>query len=173
MGKSKKQYDVLPEGRTPDIWDKLMQLPLLRLLNPFFQKHRSVLMYLFFGGVTTLVDAAVRFVLAKTPIPVEVNVVVAWIAAVLVAFLTNRVWVFDSKTKGVAAYIKQLVSFYGSRVVTLLIELAFTSIFVTWLEQNEAFIWVAAKIIIVILNYVFSKLFVFKKKDNPQPPTQE
>ena len=173
MSKSKKQYDVLPEGRTPDIWDKMMHLPLLRLLNPFFQKHRSVLMYLFFGGVTTLIDLGITVGAELLGIHELVRVPVAWVVAVFVAFATNRVWVFNSQTRGAAAYVKQLVSFYAGRAVTLLIEFVFTSIFVTWLDQNVTFIWVAAKIIILILNYVFSKLFVFKKQDNPQTPTQD
>lgn len=169
MGKSNKTYFVLPEDRTPDIWDKLMNLKLLRWLNPFFQKHRSVLMYLFFGAVTTVVSWVTFWLFA---VVLQWNELVAnlvsWIITVLVAFLTNRVWVFNAPTKGAAAYIKQLLSFYGSRVATFLVETALIYVFVTRLGFYEMAVKIAASIIVVILNYVFSKLFVFAKKKAPK-----
>ena len=163
--KKDKVYHVLPEGREPDIWDKLMHLPLLRLLNPFFQKHREALMYLFFGAVTTVISW-VTFWLFEDVLQWHELVanLASWIITVLAAFLTNRVWVFGAKTKGAAAYIKQLLSFYGSRVATFIVEQVLLLIFVTWLAMNAMVIKIAASVIVVILNYVFSKLFVFAKK---------
>ncbi len=170
---SSKTYHVLPEGRRPDFWDKVMHLPLLRLLNPFFQKHREALLYLFFGGVTTVIswvtfwlfdEAMVWWGVTFYPTELLANVA-SWIVTVLVAFLTNRVWVFHAPTKGAAAYIRQLLSFYGSRVATLLLETGILWVFVTKLGYHHAMlIKIAASVLVVIVNYVFSKLFVFTKK---------
>ena len=173
----KTTYTVLPEGRTPDIWDKMMHLPVLRLLNPFFQKHRSVLMYLFFGVVTTVINWGLKFPLvplfesfapdgneAQRVLLGQIASLVAWIAAVFVAFVTNRVWVFDAKTKGASSYIRQLVSFYGGRVLTYGVEALSMFVFNQKLGYNLKVVTIITSIVVVILNYVFSKLFVFKKK---------
>lgn len=182
MKESDKYLQILPEGRTPDVWDKIMCLPGLRLLNPFFQKHRKVLMYLFFGAVTTVISLGLQFTL----IPLfesfaedgsnaqkwlaQIAKLIAWVITVLAAFLTNRVWVFDAETDSAAAYIRQLVSFYGSRVATYIVEAVAMYVFYQVLEYNFYVVTVVTSIVVVILNYVFSKLFVFaKKKDTPTP----
>lgn len=174
--KQAKTYNVLPEGRQPDIWDKLMHLPVLRLLNPFFQKHRKVLMYLFFGAVTTVISLGLQFTLIpwfesfaedgseEQKWLAQIAKLLAWIITVLAAFLTNRVWVFDAKTTGAAAYIRQLLSFYGSRVATYGVEALAMFVFYQTLQYNFYVVTVVTSIVVVILNYIFSKLFVFAKK---------
>lgn len=148
-----------------DIFDRLMALPGLRRLEPFYKKHKAVLLYLFFGGLTTVISIAV-FWLFRRPLGLNELVanVISWLAAVLFAFVTNRVWVFRSPTKTAGEFVRQMGSFYGGRVVTLLIEEALLGIFITWLRFPDMPVKIAAQVVVIVLNYFISKLFVFKKR---------
>ena len=85
--------------------------------------------------------------------------VLSWIITVLFAFLTNRVWVFQSPTNGVSEFVKQMFAFYSGRVITLIIEEVILLVFITWLGFNSMVI----KVIVILLNYVIRKLVIFKK----------
>ena len=85
--------------------------------------------------------------------------VLSWIITVLFAFLTNRVWVFQSPTDGVSEFVKQMFAFYSGRVITLIIEEVILLVFITWLGFNSMVI----KVIVILLNYVIRKLVIFKK----------
>lgn len=153
------------EERRPDIFDRLMRLPLLRLFEPFYQKHKEGLLYLFFGGVTTLVSFLV-FWLFETPLgldPLLANLI-SWIVAVAVAYITNRIWVFAAHAYGLRGISLEIFSFYVSRVATFLLEEAILFIFVTWLSLPSMPVKIAASVLVVVFNYVFSKLFVFRKE---------
>jgi putative flippase GtrA len=91
--------------------------------------------------------------------------VLSWIITVMFAFLTNRVWVFQSTTNGVAEFVKQMLVFYSGRVITLVVEEVILLVFITWLGFNSMLIKVIAQVIVILLNYVISKLVVFRKKE--------
>ena len=147
-----------------DIFDRLMALPLLRLFEPFYKKHKAVLLYLFFGGLTTVISIAV-FWLFRRPFGLNELIanVISWVIAVLFAFFTNRTWVFRAPTHSAGEFLRQMGSFFGGRVVTLLIEEALLAVFITWLGFPDMPVKIAAQVIVIVLNYVISKLFVFKK----------
>ncbi len=84
----------------------------------------------------------------------------SWICAVTFAYITNRVFVFKSKEKN---KLKEITSFVSSRITTLLIDMAIMGIFVTLLHFNDKIMKLIVQVVVTILNYVFSKLFVFKK----------
>lgn len=147
-----------------DIFDKIMSLPGLRVLYPFYKKHKRVLLYLFFGAVTTAVSVGV-FSLLNIALGVNEHIanLTSWILAVLVAFLTNRTMVFEAETTSVGGFLVQMVKFYGGRVATLLVEELLIFVFITKLELDSFAVKMAAQVIILTLNYIISKLFVFKK----------
>ena len=89
---------------------------------------------------------------------------ISWVIAVLFAFFTNRIWVFRAPTKTAGEFLRQMASFYGGRVVTLLIEEALLAVFITWLGFPDMPVKITAQIVVIVLNYVISKLFVFKKE---------
>lgn len=156
----------MPENeKRPDIFDRLMHLPLLRLLEPFYKQHKEGLLYLFFGGVTTLVSF-LAFWLFEGPLGLDALLanLISWVLAVAVAYITNRIWVFAEHANGARAISLEILSFYLSRVATFLIEEAILLIFVTWLALPALPVKIAASILVVLLNYVFSKIFVFRKK---------
>lgn len=149
-----------------DIYDKLMELPILRIFNPFYKKYKELLLYLFFGGLSFIVSIATY---ALFNVGMNINELIAnvlsWIITVMFAFLTNRVWVFQSTTNGVAEFVKQMLVFYSGRVITLVVEEVILLVFITWLGFNSMLIKVIAQVIVILLNYVISKLVVFRKKE--------
>ena len=95
--------------------------------------------------------------------------VVSWIAAVTFAYFTNRIFVFRSKNQ---EKLKEMIAFYLSRVGTLLIDMGIMFVFVTLLGFNDKIMKLVVQVVVTIGNYVLSKLFVFKKKnessENPE-----
>ena len=151
--------------KRPDIFDRLVHLPLLRLFEPFYKKHKEGLLYLFFGGVTTLVSFLVFWLFEGLLGWNELLAnLISWVVAVAVAFVTNRIWVFASEARGGAALLLEVAAFYLSRVATFLIEEAILLVFVTLIALPAMPVKVVASVVVVILNYVLSKLFVFRKK---------
>ena len=136
------------------------------------KKYKSIILYIIFGGLTTIVDWSVSFTLyylwgdaiEATPWLIHGANVIAWVAAVAFAYVTNRIWVFESKRRGVLSIIGEIVAFAGGRVLTLLLQEAIMAIFFTWLGFNEYIVKIAAAVLVVILNYFISKLLVFRKK---------
>ena len=135
-------------------------------------RYREQLLYLIFGGLTTAVDWVVSFLLyGMWNQAIDANVfvihganVIAWIAAVLFAFFTNRKWVFQSEQRGVVAVLGELCTFAGGRVLTFFLQEAMVAIFFDWLGLNKYAVKLIAAVIVVILNYVISKVLVFRKK---------
>ena len=147
-----------------DIFDRLMHLPVLRIFEPFYKKHKEVLMYLLFGGLTTVVSIVTfAFFTQVMGMNELVANVLSWILAVLFAYVTNRTWVFESTADTKAGIIKEMASFFGGRLATLLVEEGIIAVFITWLGFPAMPVKIAAQVIVILLNYVISKLFVFKK----------
>ena len=148
-----------------DIFDRIMELPVLRIFNGFYTKHKPILMYLFFGGLTTVISIAV-FAAFYEGIKLNESVanVISWICAVLFAYVTNRTWVFNSQAKG-NAIVKEMISFFGGRLSTLLIEEVILIVFITLLSFNGMIVKIAAQVVVLVLNYVISKIFVFRKTE--------
>ena len=90
--------------------------------------------------------------------------VMSWVLAVLFAFATNRVWVFQAPTHTITEFLRQMLSFFGGRVVTLVIEEIILLVFITWLGFNSMVVKVIAQVIVIVLYYVISKFFVFSEK---------
>ena len=92
-----------------DIFDRIMELPVLRIFNPFYKKNKEILLYLFFGGLTFLVSIISY---AFFNIQIGWNALIAnigsWILAVSFAYVTNRIWVFDSNAETIADFIKEI-----------------------------------------------------------------
>ena len=142
----------------PDIFDRILSLPGLNRLK----KHRSVLLYLFFGGLTTLVSIGSFMLFDRITHELIANLI-SWVCAVTFAYVTNRRWVFQSQAKG-AEIFREMGAFFAGRLMTLGFEEALLLVFVTWLQFNGTLIKILAQILVLILNYVISKLLVFRKK---------
>lgn len=146
-----------------DIFDRIMELPVLRIVNPFYKKNKEILLYLFFGGLTFLVSISSY---AVFNIRIGWNALTAniasWILAVAFAYVTNRTWVFESSTDRGRNLIKEITGFVGGRIATLVIEELILFIFITEFEMNSVLVKIVAQVVVIALNYVISKMIVFK-----------
>ena len=148
-----------------DIFDRMMHLPGLRILEPFYRKNKEVLMYLFFGGATFLLNMILYALLTdKAGMNALIANVFCWIICVCFQFFTNRTWVFDGKTETVKGFWMQMASFFGGRLFTLVVEEILLAVFITWLEFPSLPVKFMAQVVVIVLNYVISKWIVFKKK---------
>ena len=133
-------------------------------------KHREILVYLIVGGLTTVVSWAAKFLwnflfYAGTAYPTSTQnfilSVVEWVAGVAFAYPTNRKWVFQSTNTNI---LKEASGFVLSRVATLVLNILAMQLFVNLLHINFYLSTIVAAVLVVVGNYVLSKLFVFKKK---------
>ena len=138
------------------------------MLNQFrslWEKYRSIVIYLIFGVLTTVVNYLVYIpCLNLLGLSASVSNVIAWCVAVLFAFLTNKPFVFESKDWSAGTVLPEFTKFVGTRVASGLTEtliLLFTVDLLGW----NGIIWkLVTSVLVVVLNYIGSKLLVFRKK---------
>ena len=129
----------------------------------WFNKFREVLMYLFFGGLTTVVNIVSFYILRKLSVEVYVSNIIAWLIAVIFAFITNKLFVFESRGKSKKENARELISFFGFRILSLGFDMGSMFLLIDILHVGEMISKILANILVIILNYIFSKLFIFKK----------
>ena len=135
-----------------------------------YHKYEEIINYLIVGGLTTVISLAVKYGLlftvmdASDALELQIAVIISWIVAVTFAYFANRIFVFHSKSK---QYLKEISGFVAGRIATLIMEMVIMWFFVTLLKLDSnlwVIIWtVVAQILVIVGNYVISKLFVFKK----------
>ena len=153
------------ETTREDIFDRIMGLPGLRILKPWYSKHKEVLLYLFFGGLAVFLNLGLFVFFTKNLGWGDLFAnVVDWIICVLFQFITNKTWVFAAETDSTKGLLAQLTGFFGGRLLTLLLEELILGIFIVGLHWNRIAVKLAAQIFVIVANYVISKFFVFKKK---------
>lgn len=129
-------------------------------MKELFIKYKEIIMYLIFGVLTTVVNVVVYFVMADMlHIQYMISNVVAWFLSVLFAYITNRSYVFESKSQNI---IKEMISFFGARLATGAMDMAFMWIFVELHILPDFIAKVISNVFVIIANYVLSKLVVFK-----------
>lgn len=135
-------------------------------LKQLFEKYRDVIPYLFFGVCTTAVNVVVYWVCAHTfGLNTMISTITAWVLAVLFAYITNRKWVFRSEVHSSKEIIKEICSFFGCRIVTGVIDWGCMFFFVTLIGFNDVIVKFLANVIVIILNYMASKLIIFQKSE--------
>lgn len=125
--------------------------------------NKETISYLIFGVLTTLVDLVIFELLLRMNVHYLIAQGVAWVGAVAFAFVTNKLFVFESKDTSRAVVLRELVSFVGARVVSGVISTVFLAILVEWFSLSEMLAKLCTQVFVVIANYVFSKLFIFRK----------
>jgi len=137
---------------------------IIKFIISFCVKHKEILLYVIFGGFTTIISIAT---FAFFNVYLGVNELIAnifsWILSVLFAFITNLIWVFGVWSNNFSQFFYQMIAFYGGRVATLIIEEVILWIFIGKLSFNSIAVKAFAQIIVIVLNYIISKVFVFRK----------
>lgn len=127
--------------------------------------NRETISYLIFGVLTTLVDAVVFFI-SNRILDVEyiLATIIAWVLAVFFAYFTNKIWVFNSKNMKLDLIVKEAFVFFIARLLSLGFTIAWMFFCVEILEIDEFIAKLLANIFVVIMNYFFSKLFIFRNR---------
>lgn len=136
----------------------------MKNLKALFVKYYDIISYLFFGVLTTGVDYLVSFVCYYGfDISSTVSTVIAWVAAVIFAYLTNKSWVFHSKDWSPKVILPEFTKFVGSRVFSGILVAVCIEVTVERLGWSFLIMKLATSVLNIVLNYIASKLLVFKK----------
>lgn len=133
------------------------------------KNQKEIINYLIFGILTTIINLITYYILVFTilnsnnQIELQIANIIAWITSVSFAYITNKKYVFNSTNNKT---IKEIISFYLSRLSTLILDMLLMFIFVSYLNFNDKIIKIIVATIIIILNYIISKFLVFKKPIN-------
>lgn len=134
----------------------------------------EVIRYLFFGGLTTVVSlvtyALAVYLIAEGMEPsqmqVQISNVISWVFAVSFAYITNKLFVFNSKSADIKTVMREMVSFVSARVFSLGVEAGWLWISVEIMTMNNMLAKFIGQFVVVVINYFFSKLFIFKKSND-------
>ena len=135
-------------------------------IKTIYRKYKEIINYVIVGGLTTFVSLGVYYGLVltvldpKKPLQLQAANVISWIAAVTFAYVTNRRFVFESHNKQV---FREILSFFTARVGTLLMDMAIMFVGTTVLHFSDKIVKLVVQVIVLVANYVLSKLWVFRK----------
>lgn len=129
------------------------------------RKYKGFLSYGVFGVLTTVVNAVVYHIAFNViNMPNVPATMVAWVAAVAFAFITNKLWVFDSRSFDAGTLKHEIPTFFGARIATGLLDILIMYVAVDLLKQN-ALLWkLISNILVIVINYFASRIIIFNKK---------
>ncbi len=145
---------------------KLKNLNLKTLIGLYIQ-YKEILNYLIFGVLATVVNFVSYFVFARLiRIDEVISSGLSWFCSVLFAYSTNKLFVFESKTETIKAFLLEMGSFFLARVVSgILCDVGTFALMVRVFNINDLIAKIVTQIMVVILNYILSKFFIFKNKE--------
>ena len=133
-------------------------------MKELFLKYKEVIAYLFFGGLTTVVNIVAYFVCTSIfALNYLVANAIAWVVSVAFSYVTNRTWVFESKVKGFSAILREVTAFVGCRVLSGVMDMAIMFVSVDLIGIPDGIAKFITQVVVVVLNYLFSKLIIFRK----------
>ena len=139
----------------------------LKTIKSLYFECKEIINYLIFGVLSTVVNFVTYFICSKIlGIEEVISSGLSWFFSVLFAYITNKIFVFESKTNTSKAFLKEFVSFFLARILSgALCDVGTFALMVKVLKINDVFSKVVTQIMVVIVNYVLSKLIIFKKEN--------
>lgn len=135
----------------------------MKLIFSLYKKYEEVIKYLFFGVLTTIVSILIYWIFTKLfHVNYMISNVISWIGAVSFAYVTNKIFVFKSKCDNDKQVIVEIYQFFKYRLFSLVIDVLLMYLFVEIFNIDDMISKLIVQVIVIILNYLFSKLFVFK-----------
>ena len=135
----------------------------MRLLKELFNRYKFIVAYLFFGVCSTVVNIVAYYVCARSfSLATGLSTAVAWFFAVIFAYITNKLWVFESKSWKRDVVIKEAVSFFACRLATGIFDVVFMMVTVDVFELNDLWMKIISNVVVVIVNYIASKFVIFR-----------
>ena len=133
-------------------------------LQKLYYKYESGLLYIFFGALTTVVSIASQYIALWLGAGTALSTTISWICAVTFAFFVNKICVFKDKSVTAKDWLRQALQFYGARLVSYFMELGYMLLMVDVLGFDAYIMKLTAQVFILVINYLFSKFVIFKKK---------
>lgn len=137
------------------------------MFRKFYRKHKEIINYLVIGGLTTLLSLGTYYGLVltildpKKALQLQAANIISWIIAVAFSYFANRWFVFYSRNKNI---VKEVALFYLARLATLFVDMAIMFFTVTCFKMNDKIMKLIVQVIVIVLNYLFSKFLVFSNK---------
>lgn len=131
-------------------------------IRALYEKYKEIILYIVFGGLTTVINYIIYFLMTVVGTNIYISNIVAWIGAVLFAYLTNRKMVFNSQAKDKKAVIKEAAAFYGARVFSFIVETVLLYAAVSLMSMDKYIAKLILQVIVIVLNYILSKFMIFK-----------
>lgn len=133
-------------------------------LIKLYEKYKGIILYIFFGGLTTFINIASYYIFYNVfGVSNVISNIIAWFLSVIFAFVTNKICVFNSKSWEPKIAVKELVSFISVRLLTGVFDTAVMFIGVDVLKFNSLIMKIFSNLIVLISNYIGSKLFIFNR----------
>lgn len=138
----------------------------MKKIKELYLKYKEIINYLVFGGLTTVVNFVTYYITARIIGIEEVtSSSISWFCSVLFAYITNKLFVFESKSNSKKEFFKEMISFFLARIASgILCDVGTFALMVKVFNVNDIIAKIVTQIMVVIVNYVFSKLIIFKKK---------
>lgn len=140
----------------------------MKKIKEIYTKYKEIINYLVFGVLTTLVNFVTYFITAKIiGIDEVISSGISWFCSVLFAYITNKIFVFESKTKGIKEVAKEISSFFLARILSgIFCDVGTFAIMVKVFNINDIISKFVTQVMVVIMNYILSKLVIFRKKES-------
>lgn len=137
------------------------------MLNRYKDNYAEYILYIVFGIVTTVVNFITYFIFTKAiGFTTVTSNLIATAISIIFAYITNKIFVFNSKRNSIGELITELVKFVGARIFTGLLDTLFVFIGVDCIKANDFVIKTISCIIVVLLNYIISKAIIFNKQED-------
>lgn len=135
-------------------------------IKELYVKYKEVINYLVFGVLAMFVNFGSYYVFARIlNIDEVISSGLSWFCSVMFAYITNKLFVFDSKTNTAKEFLKEIISFFLARVLSgILCDVGTFALMVKVFGINDMIAKVVTQVMVVIVNYILSKFFIFKKK---------
>ena len=127
-----------------------------------YKKHSEIINYLIVGGIGTVISIGSFTLLMNVGVETAVSNVISWVVTVIAMYVLNRYFVFTEHAKGFKKVLREIIAFTSARILTLVLETIIVVLGIDVMKLNAVVVKTFAQILVIVLNYVASKLFIFK-----------
>ena len=137
----------------------------MKLIGKIYRKYKEAIDYLFWGGVAFVLSMVLFYIFANVlNIYEQIANIISWIICVIFTYFTNRIFVFQSKVRGIKRIFKEFKDFVTARLLTLVMENAILFVMIDLLTINNMISKLVGQFVVIVSNYFLSKLWIFKKE---------
>ena len=137
----------------------------MEFISKIYKKYKEAIDYLFWGGVAFVLSMVLFYLFANVMnIYEQIANIISWVICVIFTYLTNRIFVFQSKVKGFWNIVKEFKDFVMARLLTLVMENAILYVMIDLLTIDNMISKLVGQFVVIVSNYILSKLWIFKKQ---------